>query len=300
VLRHDPHIDEIITLDPAQAMPEELPYYWRAWEKRVDRFINLTHSVEGELLKQPGRPDYFWPEEQRRTACARSYLAHTHMLAGVPGPYRVAFYPAASEKIWAEAQAKLYGPFVLWCLHGSAVHKWWPYTPQAICRLLARSDFNFVLTGDAASAELAEAVKKAARDYFGSDARVHQSCGTHSIREVMALAHFARAVVGPETGVMHAVSLQPVPKVLLLSHSSAVNLTDDWISAEAIAPKAACHPCHRLHYGHEWCPKDADTGAAACAASIETGRVVEAVIKAARGKVHQPWWLRGERQAFAA
>ncbi|MGL1446773.1 hypothetical protein ACSTJA_23905, partial [Vibrio parahaemolyticus] len=73
-----------------------------AWEKRYDRFINLVYSVEGELLKIPGRPDYYWPDAQRRAHCARSYLGYTHQLAQVPGPYRVCFYPSEDEKKWAE------------------------------------------------------------------------------------------------------------------------------------------------------------------------------------------------------
>jgi ADP-heptose:LPS heptosyltransferase len=298
-LRHDPHIDEIITLENGQTTPEELPHYWRAWEKRVDRFINLTHSVEGELLKQPGRADYFWPAEQRRAACDRSYLAHTHLLAKAPGPYRVCFYPVASETIWAEAQAKLYGNFALWCLRGSAVHKWWPYTPQVICRLLAKTDLNFVLAGDAEAAPLAEAVRNAAIDYFGDARRIHIMCGSHSIREIMALAHFARVVVGPETGTMHAVSMQTVPKILLLSHSSPKNLSEDWINTTALEPLSPCYPCHRLHYGHEWCPQDQVTEAALCAASISVERVLDAVMAAARGKAHLPWWRRGTSVASA-
>jgi hypothetical protein len=35
------------------------------------------------------------------------------------------------------------------------MHKWWPYGPEAICRLLAQTDLNFVLTGDAEAEPLA-------------------------------------------------------------------------------------------------------------------------------------------------
>ena len=148
VLRCDPHIDELILLAAGQVSDEELPYYWQAWQKRFDRFINLTHSIEGELLKQPPRADYWWPDDQRRAHCGRSYLGYLHHLAGVPGPYRVRFYPDTREKFRARKQARKLGPFVLWCLRGSAVHKWWPYGPEAICQLLAKTKFDFVLAGD--------------------------------------------------------------------------------------------------------------------------------------------------------
>ena len=116
--------------------------------------------------------------------------------------------------------------------------------------------------------------------------------GTHSIREIFTLAHHAQAVVGPETGLLNAVSLQPVPKVLLLSHSAAVNLSDDWIAVKALQPQTGCYPCHRLHYGHEWCPQDQTTKAAICAASIAARDVVLAVMDAACEPAPAPWWLR--------
>lgn len=300
VLKNDPHLDEVITLRTGQVPEEELPLYWEAWEKRFDAFLNLTHSVEGELLKQPARPDYFWPDEQRRRICGRSYLGHLHKMTGVPGPYRVAFYPDEEEKAWAAEKSRGYGRFALWCLRGSALHKWWPYVPQAICQLLTKTDLNFVLTGDETALPLAEAIQKAARDFYGDDSRVHVLAGSQSIREIMTLAHHAAVVIGPETGVLNAVSLQPVPKILFLSHSAPVNLSDDWIATQALKPSSPCYPCHRLHYGHELCPQDKATSAAVCAASIGVERVVQAVTEALQEKSAPPFWLRGERLFNAA
>ncbi|MBI1274203.1 MAG: hypothetical protein GC131_09010 [Alphaproteobacteria bacterium] len=289
-LRHDPHIDELILLQDGQVSDAELPLYWQAHEGRFDRFINLTHSVEGELLKHPGRGDYWWSDAQRRALCGRSYLAQTHAVAGAPPPFRVRFYPSNAEVRQAAAQAQKLGDFVLWCLRGSAVHKWWPHAPQAICQLLAKTNLTIVLSGDSAARRQADEIIAAARAYHGDAARVIDMAGTHSVRAVMALAHHARAVVGPETGVMHAVCMEDVPKIAMLSHSSPANLTDDWVNAIAITPDVACYPCHRLHYGHEWCPQDDATGAAACAAAISPARVSQAVREAVLRPVKAPWW----------
>lgn len=278
ILRHDPHVDELILLADGQVPDAELPFYWQAWAARFDRFVNLTHSIEGELLKHPDRADYWWSDAQRRALCGRSYLSYIHALADVPGPHRVAFYPGEAERKLAEGFAKRSNGFALWCLRGSAVHKWWPHAPQAICRILARSELDIVLTGGADAAPLADGIMDAVRKYHGDTERVKSCVGTHSIREIMTLAQHARVVVGPETGVMHAVSLERMPKVLLLSHSSRKNLSDDWINTTAIEPNAACHPCHRLHHKHDWCPQDSATGAAVCAASISAARVVDAVL----------------------
>jgi hypothetical protein len=138
--------------------------------------------------------------------------------------------------------------------------------------------------------KILDAVKR----YHGDTKRVCAQVNTHSIRQIITLAHHAAAVVGPETGVLNAVCLQPVPKVLLLSHSAPVNLSDDWILTTALRPNAPCYPCHRLHYSHEWCPQNQETGAAVCAASIDAETVVNAVTRAARDKASAPWWLRDE------
>jgi len=76
---------------------------------------------------------------------------------------------------------------------------------------------------------------------------------------------------------MNAISLEPIPKVLLLSHSAASNLSDDWIATTALNPTSPCYPCHRLHFNHERCPQDEKTGAAVCAASITIEQAVNAV-----------------------
>jgi ADP-heptose:LPS heptosyltransferase len=303
VLQADPHIDELILLGAGQAKEDELPYYWQAWAKRYDRFINLAGSVEGDLLKQPTRGDYFWSDEQRRKLCGRSYLGYLHKLAGVPKPYRVRFYPAEDEIKWAARMAlncsgKAPG-FILWALRGSAVHKWWPYTPEAVCQLLARTRLNIVLTGNAEAAPLAREVLRAAARYYGDSGRIVTLTGTHSIRQIMTLAHHARLVIGPETGVLNAVSREAVPKIVLLSHSAAANLSDDWAATTALEPAAPCYPCHRLHYDHQWCPQDAKTGAAACAASIPAARVVTAALQALAAKPAIPWWLRKEKHRAA-
>jgi ADP-heptose:LPS heptosyltransferase len=279
-LRHDPHVHAIRVLYAGQVPDEEIAYYWQAWGERYGKVINLTFSVEGELLKQPRRGDYFWSEEQRRAMCGRSYLAHTHAVSGVPGPYRVRFYANAEEDVLARKFAAAEGPFILWCLRGSAVHKWWPFVPQAVCRILAHCGGKIVLSGDTGAAAMAGDIRSAVAAYHGDASRIISAVGNTPMREIMALAPYAQLVIGPETGVLNAVSLHPVQKVVFLSHSAPANLTDDWVNAAALRPETACYPCHRLHYSHEWCPQDAATGAAACAASLTADKAVPVILRA--------------------
>jgi hypothetical protein len=60
-----------------------------------------------------------------------------------------------------------------------------------------------------------------------------------------------------------------VPKIVTLSHSSVENLTKHWKNCTNLTPKATpCYPCHQLHYGSEFCPRDEGTGVAKCQADI--------------------------------
>ncbi|HVY13509.1 MAG TPA: glycosyltransferase family 9 protein [Alphaproteobacteria bacterium] len=289
VMRHDPHLSRILLMRKGQLTDAQVPGFWAAHGGRYARVVNLAFSVEGELLKQPFRGDYYWSEEQRRASCNRSYLRRVHELSGVEAEFAPRFYATNTEKDFARRMRFQHGPFILWCLRGSAVHKWWPHAPQAVCQVLSHSSAKIILSGDEQAGELAEPILAAARDYFGSDDRIINLCGKHSMREIMALAQTAVLVVGPETGVLNAVSFEKVGKLVMLSHSTPQNLTDDWVNARALMPSAPCYPCHRLHYGHEFCPQDEKTGAALCAASLGAQDVARAVLDEYRKALNAPF-----------
>lgn len=292
VLRCDPHVDRFLVARKGFVTDHNIGAYWQALGARYDRVVNLSYTVEHTLLKRPWDGAYFWPHETRKRLCAGSYLANNHAVAGVPlpadgAPFRVKFYPSPAE---AEAAAKIaagLGPFALWALRGSAVHKWYPFAPQVAVRLLVqRPDLALVFSGGPDSAELEGKILDTVIEFLGPAAakRIHSMVGTGSIRRVLALAQRARVVIGPETGVLNAVGQEAVPKVCLLSHSAPSNLTDDWVNAVPVVPDVAaapCWPCHRLHHaGHEHCPQDPRTLAAACQAAIGPERVMAAIAQA--------------------
>ena len=95
--------------------------------------------------------------------------------------------------------------------------------------------------------------------------------GSMSIRETLAFIPHADLVIGPETGVLNAAAMLPVPKIVFLSHSSEKNLTRDWRNCTAF-PSQGCpdSPCHRMHYSHDYCPQDEDTLASLCAAALNS------------------------------
>jgi ADP-heptose:LPS heptosyltransferase len=274
-LKEDPHIDEFCVLARDQLTDGERGNFLKALSGRFDKVLNMADSCEGILLPRPHRGSFYWSDEQRRAMCGGSYLANTHRIAGAPGPYRVKFYPTPEEKNWALEKAREFGPFILWQLRGGGFHKWWPYMPQAVCQLMANTDHMVILAGDEESQGDANAITQACIDYFGSADRLRSLVKQKSIRHVMELAKHADLVIGPETGVMHAVSLEPVPKILLLSHSGHSNLSADWKNAKAIFPTSPCWPCHRMHESWNSCHKDNATGAAACMASVPLKKLVD-------------------------
>jgi ADP-heptose:LPS heptosyltransferase len=284
-LRHDPHVDEFIVHRSGQVRDSDIGPLWSALSARFDRTVNLNYAVEHTLLKRPWDGAFYWPDDHRRRECAGSYLQRHHDLAGIPGPFRVAFYPSAPEKAAAEKHAARLGRFALWALRGSGIHKHWNGNAELAVRLLANTDLKLVLTGDDAALADEAVVLDAAARYLGPEAqrRVFSMVNTGSVRRVMALAPYAAVVIGPETGVLNAVCLDPVPKVCFLSHSAPSNLTDDWVNAVPLIPSAPCHPCHRLFQGEgaaRYCPRDATGAVALCQSTITPEAAFDAVRRA--------------------
>ena len=285
LLAEDPHIDAWWVQDENQVENQELPAYWEQVGSRYDRFINLSESIEGTLLAVPGRTNHGWPDEVRRRRLGTvNYLDWTHELAQVPRGSKLRFYPTDRERAWAaEFRAELGEDsfVVLWSLAGSSLHKAYPWTDNVVARLMLECPrpcdrgpgtkvAKVVFVGDTACQLLEQG--------WEEERRVVRRSGVWSIRESLAFAQVADCVVGPETGVLNAVGLLDVPKVIMLSHSSRENLTRDWKRTTVLTAKGLpCHPCHRLHYGDRYCHVEPESHAALCAFGIEPGRVFHAI-----------------------
>src|SRR3990167_2442854 len=56
-------------------------------------------------------------------------------------------------------------------------------------------------------------------------------------------------------------AMEPMPKIVFLSHSSHENLTRDWANTFALfSTKTKCYPCHRMHYTWEHCMRNEEKG----------------------------------------
>lgn len=315
VIENDPNVDDFVIQDQDQVPNVELGLYWKVWETKFDRFVNLSESVEGALLAMPGRPVHSLPDQARHRLMDINYLEFTHTIAAAPLPPRPMFYPSDADYEWALGEMRPFnGRFlIMWALAGSSVHKAYPHMDNVIARILLNMpEATIIMVGDPAGQVLEAGWEK--------EKRVIKRSGKWSIRQTLTMARQCDLVIGPETGVLNAVSFcESVGKIVFLSHSSAENLTKGWPTTDAIAPAAEdapCYPCHRLHYDrtycHEWKvpveshPISQDpvllkemtdhghvqdgmfhTGAALCAASIIPDRVCDKV------KDHYERWRAG-------
>lgn len=272
IVKHDPHIDEFFVQKDDQVPNHELGHYWTALSKCFDKFIMLSESVEGSLLAVPERREAAWhPDFRRMVMGTVDYLEATHAVAEVPLPPKVRFYANDEEKEFALKNRSLLGDdqfVILWALSGSAIHKVWPHMDTLIARLmLGYTNVKIVMVGDPLCEVLEQGWKK--------EKRVIRKSGKWDIRHVLAFAEECDLVIGPETGVLNAVSMRDVPKILMLSHSGPNNIGKNWVNAHVIAPKdTPCYPCHTLHRGFSHlCVQDEKHGTALCAENISVDTV---------------------------
>ena len=282
ILLHDPNIDEWLLQDKDQVPNEQLGPYWDQIAERYDKVINLCESIEKRLLATADTIEDRMNDDARRRILGNvNYLERTHDLAGVPHAFHSKFYPSDLERVQAEHfKRQAGGPVVLWTINGSSNHKVYPFTNTVIRWLLDRTPARIVLTADPGIGKvLQDAIMETLATDGADMKRIWGVAGIWPIRQALAFAQVADVVVGPETGVLNAVALDKVPKVIYLSHSSATNLTKHWRSARTITPppSVGCHPCHRLHYDWSRCHKSEATGAALCASEIKPEGLFRAI-----------------------
>lgn len=269
VLKHDPNIDEFYIQDTDQVPNHLLPDFWNHEKAKFERWVNLSESVEGNLLALPGRANHKWPINLRRKAMDTNYFEFTHDLAEVPMPPHPKFFPTEDEKAWAKKErARIGGDMlIMYSLAGSSVHKVWPWQDQLFARiLLEHPQARIVTVGDEMSQMLEIGWEK--------EPRVVCKSGKYTIRQSMALLGQCDMVIGPETGMLNAAAHMSMAKIVLLSHSSANNLTKYWINTATIEPGAThCYPCHRMHYSFDHCHRGEQTGTALCQENISIDSV---------------------------
>jgi ADP-heptose:LPS heptosyltransferase/predicted SAM-dependent methyltransferase len=291
VIEFDPNIDQFYLQDKDQVPNHMLGDFWAYHAKKFDKWVNLSESVEGSLLSIPGKTPHLWSPAARHKYMNHNYVELAHLIAAIPHKPQVRFFPRQSEVDWAKAErARLGGsPLILWALAGSSVHKTWDGLDATIASIMVEFPTAHVVLVGGADAQILE-------QGWEHEPRVKPRSGKYSIRETMSLLEFVDVGIGPETGVMNAMSQLPQPKVLFLSHSTEQNLCRDWVNTTSMASSITHCPgrganeapaCHMLHYSWEHCKQHPERGVAQCMADLD-GDEVWATIRAVIRSVLKP------------
>lgn len=257
VLRHDPHVDRVVLHDFLRLKRDEFRQLAEYLRTRCKRFVNFSETFEGLLLASPQRAAFWWPHEMRQRYMNGNYLEAAHAAAGVPQEYRQKHYATPEELEEARAWRAGMPRLVVVAATGSGVNKIWPGLFEYCGRMVQRhADLHVAVLGGLYGAQLLE------------HPRLHAIGETWPVRKSLALAQVADLVIGQETGILNSVAFEPMPKIVLLSHSSSENLTKHWTNTEALAGDVPCYPCHRLHADWSGCRQDPLTRFAACQSAI--------------------------------
>jgi ADP-heptose:LPS heptosyltransferase len=248
VLKNNPFVSNIVLQERDMIPNQDLGAYWAEWLQDYDKYINLSESIEGKLLKVEGRRDFYTQKAWRDNLCTANYYDHTMALGGytgVTGSRGELYFSNAEIKQAKYLREKFKDRFmIMWGLKGSSHHKIYPLLVPVLSQWLdAHPDAIAILVGG-------EADKPLQFDH----PQVVGVAGDMKIRDVFCLTQFADLVVGPESSVINAAGCFPVPKITMLSHSNHGNLCSNWEGDFCLQADVACSPCHQLHYSLESCP----------------------------------------------
>ena len=104
----DPNIDEMLVQMQNQVPINWLGHFWIWMENKwrggkIDKWVNLTESVETNLLAMAGNVKFQWAPKARHAIMNLNYLEFQHKLAGCCDPFEPSFkfYPTEEEVKWA-------------------------------------------------------------------------------------------------------------------------------------------------------------------------------------------------------
>jgi len=272
ILKLNPNIDKFLFQKTNQVDPKDLDAFWNGLSERYDRFINLSESIEGTMLKIKGREDFEWSTQKRQSECSHvNYYDRTLEIGGykdVKGMLPELHFSSLEENLARKYRAKYKDRFmILWSLSGSSFHKAYPYAESVAMNILNLYDDTMTVTIGDGVCELIE--------WQHPRAKCHS--GKWPIRKSLIMAKYADLIIAPETGIANAAGCFDTPKIIMLSHSSKDNLTKYFKNCISLEADAPCHPCHKLHYSLDTCPIDEMIKSPVCMAWLEPEKLKEAI-----------------------
>jgi ADP-heptose:LPS heptosyltransferase len=297
IFLNNPFLDKLTVKGP-DSEPEG---GWHKWHinraKEYDIYACLSHSCEVRHALFVASEAFWWRPEVRRKLCAGSYLETAHDIVGVPYEFGPVFHPTEEEQANARklVEQKIGGKFVTWVISGSRIDKIYPYTPPAVARIIKDLDVPVVLMGAGQMQhEQAEQIRDAVKRQNSGRDKLHIMVSHEGmppeqrwgVRPALSLLLQADCVITPDTGPAWATCMEPMAKIVLISHASVENITKHWRNTIALSAdpiRVPCHPCHRLHDHISTCVPNKDTGnAAACISDISVDTIIASVRKVMR------------------
>ncbi|MHC4616404.1 MAG: glycosyltransferase family 9 protein [Planctomycetota bacterium] len=278
ILKNNPYVNKII-LHKEELNGDELEAHWKKVSKGYDKVINLTESIENNLVLAPWSDAYGLTQVERRAQCDKNYYEHTLKLAGFKKQYGLTgeVYLTHYEREAARKVRRRYRKrfLIVWGMSGSSQHKAWPYAEHAMRAFVdAYEDVAVVTVGDFLS-KLIEV----------DHPRIVSKSGVWTIRNSIALSQMADLVVGMDTGFSHGAGIWQTPQILLLSAQTEENISKHWRNCTTLTAEGVdCYPCFKLHYELSTCELDKELNLPKCMVELRPAKVLNAM-----EDVYQAW-----------
>lgn len=271
ILQNNPNVDVLIEDNPLN--DGTLENHWEKMGQGYDKVINLSGSLEGNLMPMQSSELAKAPKEERHKRCNRNFYDETMVWGGYPkitGQNGELFFSKIEENLAKKLKHNFAGKFlILWALSGSSIHKAYPFAYHVITALTKKyPDVVVITTGD----EICQILEKdlinnpSVKCYSGAP-----------IRKTMLLTKYVDCVVGPDTGIMHAAGCYATPKIILMSANTEKNISKYWPNQKTLHGECDCYPCHKLIYNASGCVLDERLETPKCMVSLEPAKVFRAV-----------------------
>jgi len=308
IWQNNPHLTKLTEL-PKGALPtnhEDWHKWFRTQAKMYDKFYNLSHSCEALLALLSTQSWFDWPASMRRRRCGASYLEVVHDICEVPHDFDPGprFYPTEDEVADAKRVKGTVGERAIGLvLSGSRFDKFWPWLPQFVAKILRELKIPVMMFGGPThDVHINKTIYDAVQQVNSNVDNLH-TCISRDDKEVtvewsmrrnLAQIQECDLVITPDTGLAWGVAMSDMPKIVLLSHASAENITKHWkntVTLHADQERVPCWPCHKLHDTIDTCVKSDKASAAACISDIHDTVVMDHIVRLLThpGPVEVPW-----------
>lgn len=293
VLKGNPHVKLLIEQKtdsvPADQLSKHISYMQT--KHKCERVIDFSESIEVALSLHPRSPEYKLPKDERFRRFNRNFYEYAFEHAKETGPipftqkanqatfYRPELFFDNSELDEARKYLKDGYFNILFGMSGSGHNKAYPHyveLAEEICKAIPEA--HIITVGD-------ERCRLIEPEIPG---RTTNLSGKVPMRTSMALTGLVDLVVSPDTGLLHASGCYETPKIALLGHTTAENITKHFLNCynvEADSKKAPCSPCFFLVYNMRLqCPINPITKSSICMADgVEISRIMDNVRKVYNG-----------------